>query len=145
MNFTDFEKRIIKKITETKPEDAFIFGYITSEFFKPKQLALFLLHQYKSYNLFHKTKNISDIKVEYARISQLLSLLQYLETNHYIDILPITPSSDSVDLFYKDKGNVYIDKQNSRFYIDQTEDRYITIPHGSEKESFLIDCGEPVM
>lgn len=78
MNFTDFEKRIIKKITETKPEDAFIFGdYITSEFFKPKQLALFLLHQYKSYNLFHKTKNISDIK---------LSMQEYLSFYHCCNI-----------------------------------------------------------
>lgn len=147
MNFTDFEKRIIKKISETKPEDASIFGdYIASEFFKSKQLALLLLHQYQSYNLFHEVKNISAIKVEYAKISQLLSLLQYLETNRYIDILPITPIT-SIDLFYEDKGDTMnIDSQQLRIYINQKDhSKYITLPQEPVNRTFLVENGEQIM
>ena len=146
MNFTDFEKRIIKRISETKPENTFIFGdYISSEFFKSKQLALLLLYRNKSYNLFHKMGTISAIKEEYAKISQLLSLLHYLEINRYIDILPIPLPDFDVYLFYEDKNSINIDDKNYRIYIDKTMDRYITIPHDSEKESFLIDGGKSVM
>lgn len=147
MNFTDFEKRIIKKISEINPEDASIFGdYIASEFFKSKQLALLLLHEYKSYNLFHKVDSKSSIRKEYSRISQLLSLLHYLEINRYIYILPVTLPKSNVDLFYEDKGDtMHIDAEDYRIYINQTKDKYITIPHNFENKSFLLDAGNTVM